>query len=256
MFKSYLKIIFKNFVSHKLYSLINVVGLGIGLSVCLIIAVFVSYELSYDSYHENVSGQENSGYLSKADRLYLVSQLLDDQPQFRLSGNSLHTVAARMKQDFPQVEEVARFTSADTVLSYGDFSALEDGISFVDPSLFTLFDFTWLAGNPASALNETNSIVLTTSLAAKYFGSEDPVGKTITLENRSDLLVTGVIADLPGNTHMSAEAFVPMAFFIDVYTGGRFNNPQFVFLTRTYLLLRDGADITAFTAQFADFRDR
>src|SRR5690606_34401085 len=127
----------------------------------------------------------------------------------RLSTNSPQ-VAPLLLQDFPEVEQAARLMPRSARIRVGDAIYAEDYIDFADASLFSIFDFEWLQGDPRSALIQPDSVVLTESSARKYFNSVDVLGQTIELEERRLLTVTGVIADLPNHTHMVASMFVSM----------------------------------------------
>ncbi len=192
MIKNYLKIAWRNLIRHKEYTTINTMGLGVGLAACIIIGLWVSYELSYDTYHQN------------SDRIYRV-----------LSGSSAATqppLASALKNDHPDlVKEVVRFwpIQAPSDIVYKDKVFTEKHISYVDPSIFRVFSHPMVLGNPKTALSAPNSIVLSNSTAAKYFGSTNPMGKTMNMWGR-DLEVTGVFKDVPHNSHYRFDMLVPM----------------------------------------------
>jgi putative ABC transport system permease protein len=238
MFTSYLKIALRNLLGSKLFSGINILGLAIGLASTILIGLFVLDELSYDRHYAD------------ADRIYRVSRDFQDQNLY-LAANAPQ-VAALLKQDFEEVEFAARIFGAQVLISHDEVAFYESNIRFADNEFFDIFTFDWLAGDPAQALVRPFTVVLTQSLATKYFGTDNPLGQTLLLENTSPMEVSGIIADLPHNTHLNLSAiasfgtlapFVRDEFFED-WGGNNFH---------TYIKLRPGADIGAMSEQFPAF---
>jgi putative ABC transport system permease protein len=187
MFRNYFKIAIRTFAHNKSYSFVNVTGLALGLAASMVIFLVVRNELSYDRFHQ------------KADRTYRVTvHGLDYNPSVSFA------VAPAFRNDFPEAEHVSQYWyQRSGLVKVGDDRYNEQGFAFADNEFTQVFDFTWLAGNPKTALKEPNAVVLTESMAKKYFGMNDRLGKIIRLENTFDLQVTGVIKDLPPNTHLS-----------------------------------------------------
>ena len=246
MWLNYLKISLRSFIVNKLYSFINVFGLAVGLASVILIGLYVVDELSYDRFHPD------------ADRIYRISR------DFYATGgsNELHLAslapraAEQLKTDFPEIEETARTMNASVgLLARDDVEFYEPNIHFADPSLFRMFAFEWVDGDPATALDLPNSLVLTESIARKYFGNEPPMGQYLKLENGVDFLVTGVIRDLPGNTHLNAEIFMRLESFLSLI-GPQAANSWDSNMTYTYVRLAPGADIAALERAFPDFVDR
>jgi len=243
MFKSYLTIALKHLTARKLYSAINIVGLAVGLACFILIALFVTHEWSYDRYHAN------------ADRIYRFS--LD----YSLAGGGdVHLaamaapVAPMLEQDFPEILATARISRCGTAdngatISSDDVTYYDTGQGMADNSVFQIFDFEWLHGDPATALLEPSSVVLTASTAMRYFGTTDAVGRTLDFENGAALLeVTGVIGDLPDNTHLNFNLIMtPVPFFLEQWNQTCFH---------TYALLADGADVGAIQARASEFFER
>jgi putative ABC transport system permease protein len=186
MFRNYLKIASRTFLHNKSYAFINIIGLALGLAASIVIFIVVKNELSYDSFHQ------------KADRTYRVTvHALDYNPSVSFA------VAPAFRNDFSEVEHVSQyFYRHDGLIKVGEDRYKEEGYAFADDQFTQIFDFGWLHGNPGTALKEPNSVVLTETIANKYFGTTDILGKTIHLDNKYDLNVTGVIKDLPSNTHL------------------------------------------------------
>ncbi|HWB92698.1 MAG TPA: ABC transporter permease [Puia sp.] len=193
------------------FTIINILGLALGIGSCLLIFLVVRYELNYDAYN------------SKADRIYRVNHhSIDYNPR------TSPAVAAAMRNDFPDIL-VTQFFYDDGIVKIGNHRFNEKNFAFVDENAPRVFDYQWLAGDAHTALSAPNSIVLTQKLAKKYFGSKNAMGQTINLENQWDCKVTGVIRDLPGNTSMPLDFMVSMSTMkkdMDEMVGnGYFNIP-------------------------------
>jgi putative ABC transport system permease protein len=192
MFKNYLKIAFRNIKRHRGYSFINIAGLAVGMACCLFILFYVLYEFSYDTFHED------------ADRIYRVAMEFraKDQP-VKYAACTPPPVAPTILDNFAEVEYAVRITQGNGIVKHGEKQFFEDRIFYADQSFFNVFTFPIIKGNPATALKEPYTAVLTESIAEKYFGSEDPVGKTISINYQRDYKITGVIEDVPPNSHFT-----------------------------------------------------
>lgn len=195
MLKNYFKIAWRSLRKHKAYTLINILGLTLGIASCLVIYLVVQYELGYDRFN------------TKADRIYRVTlNALDYNPSVSMA------VVPALRHDFPELEEVSQvWYRGSGLITVGKTKYDEKGLMFADRYFPSVFDYNWLEGNYKSALAEPNSVVLTESLAHKYFGTKDAMGQLITLENQYHLKVTGVIKDVPGNTHLPFNYLVSFA---------------------------------------------
>ncbi|MGD1890958.1 MAG: ABC transporter permease, partial [Cyclobacteriaceae bacterium] len=192
MLKNYLKIALRNLGRYRQMTIINILGLAVGMAACILILLFVQYELSYDRYHENV------------DRIYRISrEFLDPDGTTNLHlGHLAPPFEPRLAEDFSGViEKSARLVNNSMLITYeaDDKSIVEDGLFFAEPEVLDIFSFSFVAGAPENALSLPNAVVLTETSARKYFGDEDPIGKALRLEQQVDLKVTGVIEDVPGN---------------------------------------------------------
>ena len=190
MFKNYIKIAFRNVKKNPGYSAINIVGLAVGIAVCVLIFRYISFELSYDRYHED------------AERLYRVTVELESGDILALTPS---IVSPLFQQEISEVEAAARIydyaSFRSVVLRHEDRVFEENSFAYADSSIFSLFNFKLIDGNPATALVRPNTVVLARTTAEKYFGTENPVGNTITLNNERELEVTGVMRDIPQNSH-------------------------------------------------------
>lgn len=197
MLKSYLKIAYRNLLKNKVFSLINILGLAIGMAACLLILQYVSFELSYDDFHE------------KAANIYRIDRGLEKNGE-EIKGD-IYTypgLGPAVVDDIPGVKACTRLHHAfgETVITYKKNTFREDQIFFADAPFLQMFSFSMLKGNPALALAEPNSIVLSESAAKKYFGQEDPIDKNLTvydLLGKHNYRVTGIIQDVPANSHLS-----------------------------------------------------
>lgn len=204
MLKNHLKIAYRNFVRHKLYSFINVFGLAIGLSICMIISLWVLRELSFDRFHKN------------ADRIYRVEREL-----FRDNLYSRWPVTGgRYKQalidDFPEIENAARFWRREIAIKDYKNDVHRQQMFAVDNSIFDIFDFHLEEGDENSALSNPLTVVLTRDNALKYFGTANAVGKSLTFEwqgEQSDFKVTGILEDIPENSHIHFDMLISISSY-------------------------------------------
>ena len=225
MFRNYLKVATRNLVKHKFYAIINVLGLAIGMICCLLIFLYVQHELSYDSFH------------TKADRIYrVVTDIKTPTETLTIAGTSA-PMAAYMKQDFPEVEDMVRIDEANFLIQRGEQTFQEDEAMLADSTFFNVFSFELLRGNPQTALKAPFSIVLTEDAARKYFGNEDPMGQSLRLDNEYDCTVTGVMPNVPENSSFSFEILISLSTRLEVtYTDaaeswGNFSSVSYVLLT-------------------------
>lgn len=202
MLKNYMKIAFRNLWRNKGFSLINILGLAIGIATCLIIMLFVSNELSYDRYN------------TKARRIVRVSFLVDIQGEKMKESTVMPPVAQTLKTDYPEVEEATRIRDYGTPkLSSGNKSFRDDAFAFVDSNFFSVFTLPFVQGNERTALIEPNTVVITRAVARKYFGNEDAMGKVINFKDGENAacIVTGIIDEVPVNSHFHFDLFGSMA---------------------------------------------
>ncbi|MDW3193142.1 MAG: ABC transporter permease [Cytophagales bacterium] len=201
MFTNHLKVGFRLIRRNPVYSSINILGFAIGLSAVMLIALFIQQELSFDKFH------------SRGDDIVRFTYRLETPNATREGAKLPFPMKSVLEADYPEVRNVARFYfwGGDApLLSYGNQKHTEEKLYFSENEVFQVFDFEFLAGNPSTALTEVKSIILTESLARKYFGTDDPMGKIMTYKNEDDLLVTGVIKDIPSNSHISFDALLPI----------------------------------------------
>jgi len=250
MLLNYLKIAFRNLRKYRFISFINLFGLTVGLTCCLLITTYIINELSYDKYH------------SKADRVYRVSRIFSSAETGIVNlhlGSVAPPFGPLLQNDFKEIEAVTRLLDASPQpVNYGEKKFNERHLFFADEHLFRVFDVKVLKGNTATALKDPYSVMMTEEVARKYFGNEDPINKTIKLNNQLPLKVTGIYQAFPANSHMHPAMMVSFNTLKDssVYGEERlrtaWNNNAFL----TYMLLEPGALPRKLEAQFPAFIDR
>lgn len=196
MYKNYIKIAWRNILSNRLFSFINIIGLAIGIACCSIIYLYVNYELSYDKYHEN------------GDRVFRVTTLLKDPKKQDHFAPSSPMMAVRIKTNFPEVSKYFRMNESKSMIAFGEKKIYDTKIKYADSTFFDFFSFKPIEGQTKNALTNPYTIVLTTSTAKKYFGEEKALGKIMQLGDTVNLTVTAVIEDIPQNTHFKSDAFI------------------------------------------------
>lgn len=208
MLKNYFKIAWRSLLKSKGYSSINIGGLAIGMACFLMIAMFIQHEFSYDGYHKN------------GNRIYRTvhHDNLEDFNDAWVWGNA--PIAAALKSDFSEILETVQFSGrSDVLLKYGKVAFQESNCFFVDAAVFEMFSWSLLSGNPKTALEAPYSVVLTETIAKKYFGNEDPIGKTLEggrtggRANPGVYTVTGVMEDVPSNSHFTFDVLMSMSSF-------------------------------------------
>lgn len=239
MFQNYFKVAWRNLVKQKLYSLINLSGLTVGLTCFMLIALYVQYELSYDSHHE------------ASDRIYRVVQ---QQEGNIFRGTDFFSVtpeplAPALVATFPEVETAATIGLSNNLLSYQDV-VTAPGNMFADERAFEIFDIRVLRGEGQEVLNDPTSILLSESLAERYFGVEDPLGKEMLFDNSRPLQVKGIFKDIPANQHFTYDCILPLKT-ADEYKEslGRWDWNNYW----TYLVLAEGYDYQALEEKMTVF---
>jgi putative ABC transport system permease protein len=239
MIKNYLKIALRNFRGHKIYTFINLFGLAVGMAACVLIALFIQNERSFDAWHAH------------KDRIYRLNEVQSWEgitPQH--VALSMYPMGPAMLDDFPEVEDFARIRSGPSVLNFGEKQLSLESF-YADSTFLSVFSFPLLAGEPVKSLSQPDRVVLTQTTAQRLFGETDPVGQPVLSEGKS-FLVTGVVADAPKNSHLQFDALFSM-LTID---SERLRNSWGTNSFNTYLLLKSGADVAQLQGKFPDFVGR
>ncbi len=245
MIKSYFVSLFRNIVKNKFYTFLNVAGLSVGMASAILITLYVRNEASYDKYHENYQ------------RIYrLESEFTVNNNQDKYAELPA-PMGPALKKEIPEIEEMTRLDAiGNMAYRYGETRFIESNFYLADSTIFDVFTHRFIRGNPHTCLVQPYSIVLTESVAHRYFGDEDPMGKILTDRNGNQFKVTGEIEDLPGNSHLRFDALISMSTVPETYNTTK--PSRFWQLgTYTYVLLYPGANIETVEKKFLDFyRDR
>ena len=244
MFRNYFTIALRHLNRQKGYSLINVMSLALGIACCILILLFIRDELSYDRFHD------------KADRIYRVTAEHRQRDQVVRNADVLIPTAKFIAADFPEVEDMVRFVPPGNawMVKYGDKGFYERAFYLADSSVFDVFNVPLVTGNPRTALNGNDKVVLSESIAKKYFGDENPIGKILDAEGTFHLVVTGVMRDLPANTHLG---FDILASFRIQEAYSEVPIDEFGWRTSySYLLLREGSDPAELEAKLPAFVEK
>jgi len=234
MIKNYIKTAYRSLLKNKGFTILNVLGLSVGLATCLLIVFYVMDELSYDKYN------------TKGDRIYRMST------DAKLNGNAgIYATSEKpwkeiIKSSFPQVENMARLINKDGLFvtpskfyfKRGSSDILEKNVVFTESSIFDVFTLPMIYGNPAHSLDDPGTAVITEATALKYFGKTDVVGQTLTLDDTHPLKITGVIKNVPQQSHFHYD------FFLSFSTTAESHNNGWGYAgLHQYLLLKPGTDV-------------
>ncbi|MCC6917819.1 MAG: ABC transporter permease [Alphaproteobacteria bacterium] len=243
MLQNYVTVALRNLAKHKLYSFINIAGLAVALASALLIMLFVRDELSFDKQ------------MPDHERLYRAEATFAPPGRDPLRmGSTMFPLAGVLKSEIAGVEDATRIGQQSSAVKYGDKLFFEE-VHPADPNFFQLLRFPLLKGDPATVLARPNTLVISERIAKKYFGDEDPVGKTVTLDEKFPLEVTGVMADVPANSHLDIDILLPIGSDADrYYAHGGADNPGAQSWTsinhNTYFRVAPGTSIAAVEAQF------
>lgn len=235
------KVIFRYLSRKVFFTTLNVVGLSIGLASCIVIFLFVTQELSYDKFHRD------------GESIYRVLRQSEiNHMPYNIGVTAAHFAPA-LQQDFPEaIGSTTRALAFEGLLTYKDRSFLENELLLADSNFFTFFSFPLVKGDPASVLTNGNSIVLSARLAQKYFGDNDPIGEIIRMDDQYDMMVTGIMDDFPGKSHLDFQAvgsinIVEQEDWFEDWWGNAFF---------TYVKLRNAQEEVALNENFPSFMEK
>lgn len=202
MLKNYLKIAVRNLFKHKLYSFINIFGLSIGITCCLLIFLFVKHELSFNDFQQN------------SENIFRLVRVANDGKVIRDIGITSAPFAPALLNDYPfDIKDAVRVFPNDGLVSYGEKSFREKRFYLADHNFFEIFSFPLLSGNGSSVLKNPNDVVISESMARKYFGDKDPTGKTLMVDKSYSFKVTGIFKNIPENSHLKFDFIASIKFF-------------------------------------------
>ncbi|MBB6110513.1 putative ABC transport system permease protein [Mucilaginibacter lappiensis] len=235
MLKNYLLVALRNLSKHKAFSFINIVGLAIGMAACLLILQYVNFELSFDNFH------------AKKDRIFRINQ--DRYNNGKLStqwAGGAFAPGNAFKAALPEIEDFVKIVGADRVLAnYKDQKMAITNDYYVSESFFNIFSFPLISGDPKTALKEPNTVVISEEVAQKLFHDTDPVGRSLTINNDKPLKITGVMKNVPVNSHMKFDFLQSYNTLLKENPPNKDFNLDNAWLNdgcKTYVLLRTGVD--------------
>ena len=242
MIRNYIKIAFRNLWRHKSFSLINIIGLAVGMSAFLLILMYVSFELSYDRFH------------TKADQICRLNVDIKSANDVMKTSYSSAPMGTAIKADFPEVIESTRIFPAGALIKVDQQLFKEDRMFIAEPSIFDVFSLPLVKGDPKTVLKDPFSVILTETTAKKYFGSAEPIGKSLLMDGKIPVLVTGIAKDVPTNSHFKFDLLYSVSSLNKQYPGrlelwGNFG-------AFTYLLLAKGTNINQLQSKFPAFLNK
>ena len=234
MIKNYFKIAWRNLWKSKGFSAINITGLAVGLATCLLMLFYVTDELGYDKYNVN------------ADRIYRMDADIQFGGNHFVLAVAPDPVGPALKNDYPQVEQYVRFRGyGGFLVKKGSQNLNEDRVIYADSTLFDVFTLPMIQGDPKTALVDPKSVVITETIARKYFNSTDVAGKNLIINDTGNFKITGVIKDMPSQSHFHFD------FFVSLSTSDESRKNNWVSNNfNTYILLKKGADPKKLESQF------
>jgi len=239
MFINYLKITLRNIKRQKAFSFINIAGLGLGLAISLFIFLWVHDELSYDRFHKNTD-----------NLCRVVEQWVTSAGTINPSASTPYPLGPALKDNYPEVEESLHLIiQYSTLVEHEEKRFYENRFAFADANFYSIFSFPLIQGSPEAVLKDLNALVLSQSMAKKYFGNEDPIGKILTVNSRHDFVITGVMQDMPHNSHIQVGFMGNFEYLIANDWSKRWVDHQYY----TYLLLRPDTDMATFGAKIKTY---
>ncbi|HEX5169991.1 MAG TPA: ABC transporter permease [Cyclobacteriaceae bacterium] len=244
MIRNYLVLAYRNIIKSKFFSLINILGLSLGMAACLLIIQYVMHEYSYDNFYD------------KKDRIYRIQQDRFDKGKLSTQwADGCSAVGQAMKENLPEVEEYVRMRGGSAILSVGDVFFKEDHAYFASEAFFSVFSIRLLEGEMDEVLKRPYTLVLSATTAKKYFGDENPLGKTMKFNGRNDFEVTGVFEDFPENSHMKPDVLYSFETMIkwageEIRTAWQWDGFY------NYILLKQGTDPKVFESKLPAFVDK
>ena len=238
MIRNYFKMAWRHLKKNKLYALINLVGLAVGITGCLLIGIYISNELSYDKFHD------------KADRIVRVTweySFADTKNHIASTGTK---VGPEFTRRFPETKTYVRLMKYPRVLAADNKMFEEKNFLYADADFFRMFSFPLLKGDPATALDSPDELVLTESAAEKYFGSDEPVGKIINVGGNKDFIVSGVAADAPINSQIQFDMIGSFSS-LNASKEEKWNEANYI----TYLLLQDDESLASLQKKVDDYME-
>ncbi len=241
MIKNYIKITFRNLLRNKVSTTINLLGLSLGISICLLIFLLIDYELNFDKFH------------TKKDRIFRVTREESGGSLTKHSSSTPFPLRAALVNDYPELEAVTQIYPPDEYqLKVGEKMWLEPNVIFADSSFFKVFDFPAIEGNPLQSFKDKNVAVVTESMARNRFGLGSPIGQIVNISEVVDVEIVGVIKDPPKNSHLTFSMIVSIDSFNDEFIGAfKYDSWNVTIEFTNYILLPDGVSEADFEEKMA-----
>jgi putative ABC transport system permease protein len=234
MLRNYLISAYRILLKTKAFTLINIMGLAIGMAACLLILHYVNFERGFDRFHENF------------DRIYrLRYERIDQSGQAVRFASCCPPAAARIRGNYPEVEKIARILRYQAIVSYRDLNFLEERMYFAEPDFLSILKFKFIEGDPLNGIRESNTAFISQSTAKKYFGNEDPLNQTLSVNNKTEYKITGIFEDIPQNSHLKFDILLPWENLASMY-GPDYTEAWGHTGSYTYLIASPGTDPRAF----------
>ncbi len=237
MVRNFLKIAWRNLLRHKGFSLINIFGLAVGIACCVLVGLFIMDELSYDRYNKD------------SERIYrVVKDFVNDDGSRLPDATTPPAIGAAIQKDIPEIEKMTRLFpgwGSKFYVRHGEKRFIEENVYRADSSVFDVFTFSFLKGDAKTALLDPHAVVITEKTAKKYFGSDDPMGKTLEINTWEPVIVTGVIKDVPDNSHFTIDFLIPLRFRNDDGSLVDINSIWGWYNYYTYIKLKTGTSIVS-----------
>jgi len=249
MFKNYLLSLYRNIIRNKFYTVLNIIGLSIGIVVAIFILLYVQDELSYDKHnvnHERTYRVESDFTIGNKHDMFAIVPI---------------PLGPALKIEFPEIEEFVRLMDVgNNLFRYEEKEYYEDGFYIADSTIFKVFTHEFLIGDPKNSLSEPNTIVITDKIAKKYFGNNNPMGKIIISGSGTNYKVTGVIKNMPGNSHLKYDALISTATIAAEVGYEEFNSLEPVRFWNigvyTFLLLKENSSMQSIHEKFPAFYEK
>ncbi len=243
MIRNYFKIALRNFVKYKTYSIINILGLAIGTAACLLILHYVSFERSYDKFHPD------------SNRIYrLRYERISENGEAVRFASSCPPAALRIRDKFDEVEKIARIFRYKASVSYDEKKFSEERIYFAEEDFLDILKFDFIEGDPLNGINEPGNAFISRTTALKYYGTEDVVGKTFSLDKKTEFQIVGVFKDIPQNSHLKFDFLLPWKNLLNIF-GADYDEAWGHTGSFTYFKVRPGTDPIDLEKKFAKMVD-
>jgi len=242
MFKHYMQSTFRNIKNKKFFSFINIIGLSIGISACILVSLYVIEDLSYDKFNKNI------------DRIYRVHFEIQRTDDLLIQAQTPAKLGETLKNNYPEIKNFTRIYFSNKMLIESSSSKyFENNLAFADSSFFDIFSLEFVVGESKRVLERKNTLLLTVSAKKKYFGDENPVGKSLVLNGKYNFEVVGVVKDLPNNSHFKFDMLASYNSLENLSESVYLNQWGATFGSYTYVLVNDHFNIKKFEQKTENF---